>query len=65
MFLEEAWTRVGAVDRLRGTGVRVVGPNPRCTLKVQYLDAQATPWTNSVRISGGGTQASVFLKVLR
>lgn len=55
----------GGLGRPRGTGASAVGLTPRHTLEVPYLDAQATPWTNSVRISGGGIQASVFLKTLR
>ena len=50
--------------RLRGTVARAAGLNPSCTIVLQHPDAQTTVETNSIRISGEGTQAIVFLKTL-
>ena len=63
--LKEARQRVGPMGRLRGTVARAAGLNPSCAIALKHPDAQTTLETNSVRISGEGTQAVVFLEALR
>ena len=60
IVLKGGWQRAGATGRMGETGARAAGLKPSCTLELQHPDAQATPETNSIRISGDGTQASVF-----
>lgn len=64
IVLKGGWQRLGATGRMGETAARAAGLNPSCTLELQHPDAQATPETNSIRISGDGSQASIFLKTL-
>lgn len=64
IVLKGGWQRPGATGRMGESGARAAGLNPSCTLDLQRPDAQATPETDSIRISGDGSQASIFLKTL-